>query len=369
MAEDRRGQWTVGDRSVTRPQRGLGPQELSSLSRDNIRKLCHALWIAEGAVIEEYSHLAGFDQFLLAVPSLWHVDTRLVRIYDRIVESDDLVDVLEAAQLAGAVAGLVVPPRGIAENAIIPDGLHVVPPAELASRIARSSLVEWDEATPTPALERLELFLGLADTAALLDPVGIQWLPSLALNELPPQLIGIEVEPEVLLERKAFRLLTACFRFGGTRFGEKRRGERLPDAVLDWPDGSSTSAILDCKAAGSGYRMDSDHLLRFEEYWERLSGDLSENGRDLRYLVVLSSFFSGQEGDRHPYYGRAAEILERTGLTLVYVTASDLAWAAAEIESTEVSLKSRAELDWKTVFDAGLVQSQDFREALERLGG
>ena len=144
-----------------------------------------------------------------------------------------------------------------ADVSVVP-GVVVVSADEIASRITSSTLARWDEETPSLATDRLDLMLRLSRTAQL-DPVGIEWLPSLALNEVPPSLVEYGVDPQDSLERNAFRLLTSTFRFGGTRYGEAARGKRLPDAVLEWPDGSATSALLDCKAASSGYLMDADH--------------------------------------------------------------------------------------------------------------
>lgn len=190
-----------------------------------------------------------------------------MRIYHRPIDQGDLDDARTFAVATGALESLVVPAHGVDGELTVVSGITVIAGDEIAERITSSALVRWDEDRPSLATDRLDLMLRLASTA-LLDPVGIQDLPPLALNELPPALVEYGIEPQDLLERKAFRLLTATFRFGGVRYGESARGKRLPDAVLDWPDGSATSALLDCKAASSGYLMDSDHFLRFVNYWE-----------------------------------------------------------------------------------------------------
>jgi hypothetical protein len=334
-----------GKRPVTRAQRGFGADQLRRLEREDVRKLCHGLLLADGAAVTDYRSTAELDEFAVTVPGLWRMHRILVRIYHRPIRRDDIDDAHAFALATGALESLVLPVQGADANLSVVPGVTVVSAEEIAERITSSSLARWDEEQPSIATDRLDLMLRLSSTA-LGDPVGIEWLPSLALNELPPSLVECGIEPQDLLERKAFRLLTATFRFGGMRYGESARGKRLPDAVLDWPDGSATSALLDCKAASSGYVMDADHLLRFVNYWETLAPQLEHSGRNLQYLLVLSSFFRGQEGERHPYWNRAEQLAEKTGLRLVYMTASDVAWAAARFENADAPLRVRCQLNW-----------------------
>ena len=321
----------------------------------------------DGAGIEDYRSTVDMDEFAVAVPGLWHTHRVLVRIYHRPITKADTDDARTFAAATDALECLVLPAHGAHDAELDVDpGVTVLSAAGIADRIIASSLVRWDADRPSLATERLDLILRLSSTAVL-DPVGIEWLPSLALNELPTQLAESGIEPQDLLERKAFRLLTATFRFGGVRYGESARGKRLPDAVLHWPDGGNIAALVDCKAASSGYLMDADHLLRFVNYWEALSTELEEEGRNLRYLIVLSSFFQGQDDGRHPYLNRAEQIRDKTGLQLAYVTASDLAWTAARIEQADLSSSQRQAFDWHGLLSAGLVSSEQFDDALQKV--
>jgi hypothetical protein len=177
-----------------------------------------------------------------------------------------------------------------------------------------------------------------------------KWLPSLALNELPPAFAGVDVEPQDLFERKTFRLLTASFCLDGVRYGESARGKRLPDSVVHWTRGDAWySAMVDCKSASSGYQMDPGHLLRVDE---------------LSHLIIVSSYFPGPPDGRHPYHGRAKQILERTGLDLTYIKAADLCLAAARI-ADDLPLSARRLLPWSEILNAGLVSSADFNNAID----
>lgn len=222
-------------RPVTRARRAFGPDQLRDLPRQDLRKLCHGLLLVDGAGVEDYRSTVDMDEFAVAVAGLWHTHRVLVRIYHRPITRDDTEDVRTFAAATNALECLVLPVHGSNDAGLTVDpGVTVISAADIAERITASSLVRWDEDRPSLATERLDLMLRLSSTA-LLDPVGIEWLPSLALNELPPQLAESGIEPQDLLERKAFRLLTATFRFGGVRYGEAARGKRLPDAVLTGP--------------------------------------------------------------------------------------------------------------------------------------
>lgn len=351
-------------RPVTRAQRAFGSDQLRELDRDDVRKLCHGLILADSATIEDYRSTAATDEFIAGVTGLWHMHRVLVRIYYRPIRQEDIQDTSSFASASGAAEALVLPVHGNEDSdlTVVP-GITVISAHELAERITSSALVRWDEDYPSIATDRLDLMLRLSGTV-LLDSLGIELLPSLALNELPASLVEYSTEPQDLFERKAFRLLTDTFRFEGVRYGESARGQRLPDAVLHWPDRSETSALLDCKAASSGYLMESDHFLRFLGYWESLAPELEAEGRSLEYLIVLSSFFRGQEGQRHPFWNRSQQIYDETGLRLAYVTASDLAWTAAQIEEADVSLEDRKRFNWREVLDKGLVTADHFDAAV-----
>ncbi|MBI4935942.1 MAG: hypothetical protein HY828_18830 [Actinobacteria bacterium] len=341
-------------RAVTRARRDFGPEELAQLDRDQLRKLCHGLLLAEGATVTEVRRQADFDDFAVSTPTLWRQKRSLVRLCFRALDQshiDDAARYIEAVGIDEVLfLTLVDPPADLT----MPHGVYVIPPSDTVLRIIGSPLAAWDSDGPSVAVDRLDLVLRL-ERADFFDRFGIQWLPSVALNELPPALMESGIEPQDVLERKTFRLVTAAFLFGGQRYGEAARGKRLPDAVLQWPDGSPCSALLDCKAAANGYTMESDHVLRFVEYWDALSPDLEAEGFPLRYMIVVSSHFPGLQGGRHPYYSRAEDILERTGLHLCYVRASDLAWLASTIEEQEMSIERRRRLDWHSALEPGLV--------------
>ena len=357
----------MATRGVTRARRNLSEEALGDVPVDEVRRLIHALLLVEGASIDHYRSGPGWNEYWVTAPALWNTRKTVFRIYHANVAPTVTTEIAESMNASGAVDAIVVTTRPQPSLPGLPDQVRVVTPQELSSRIVGSSLAIWDEQGPRLAVDRLELALQLSELARTIDPVGIEWLPALALNEMPERIADLDAAPQDLLERKTFRLLSASYRFGGTRYGEATRGQRLPDAVLTWPNHAPIAAMLDCKAASEGYKMSSDHLLRFVEYWRYLETDIRAGGHELTYLAIVSSHFPGADDQRHPFHSRASEIQEETGMKLAYVQASDLAWAAAQLELADASLDARSNFDWDEVLGAGLVTTAHFATQLEAI--
>lgn len=350
---------------VTQPQRRFQPADLAGLPRTEVRKLVHALIEESGAGISDYQRRAGHDDLYAEMDILWGRRSIRVRVATREVESRDVARFAEALASNGDVAGWLVAPHGTQVDLVGGQAVEVIGPEDLIERFERSSRVAWTERRPSVAMDRLAHQRKLSDDARLLDPVGIRWLPVVAHNEMPPELRHVEGAPQDWLERLTFRLLTHTFRFGGVRYGESARGKRLPDALLRWPtSGGPISAMLDCKASADGYTMTADHYLRFKEYVNICRNEAEAAENDLRYMIVVSSAFTGS-GRTHPFYARQKALSDDTGLSLAYVRAIDLAEAAVAAERDEVASDALEQLPWATLFDAGLVDARHFRAMTE----
>jgi hypothetical protein len=335
------------------------------MERGQRRKLVQLLVTESGSQVIDFQSPATHDELLLEKQPLWRPRRIRVRIVDRPVEQTDVTRLAEIVAANTDAEGLLFAPLGMTSDIEMPDTVMLIGPAEMISRMERCSMIAWPDGSPAPAYDRLALQRDLDRDAFLLDPVGLRWLPSLALNELPTELAGRHLVPDALFERMAFRLFSSTLRFGGVRYGEAARGQRLPDALLTFPGPAPVSAIMDCKASADGYTMDSDHYLRFVGYVSTLRAGLDAEGGELRYLIVLSSSFAGTRGARHPYHARASALLAATGVQLVYLRAAALARTAALVEGRGMSPSEREELNWMAVFDHGLVESSHLDAILE----
>jgi hypothetical protein len=344
--------------------------DLGELPRAQRRQLCQILFTEMGARVIEFNSPAGYDELVLETPLLWRARHVRVRIATRPVVQRDVERLAARMAQAGDADGLLIAPLGIADDAVVPATMRLITADELIARIERSPSIAWVDGRPAPAYERADALRALEREAAFVDPVGFRWLPVLALNECPRELLATSASPQDLFERVAFRVLTQTFRFGGKRYGEAARGKRLADSVITWTAGGTgrAAALLDCKAAASGYTMEADHVLRFERYVTDARERLAEADIDLRFIVVLSSLFSGAAGRRHPFHGRARELRERASVALAYVRAIDLARLAVRVEAAEVEPAVREAVDWTDVFSRGLVTADDLEAGMIGFG-
>lgn len=353
---------------VTQPQRRFEPTDLARLPRTEVRKLVHALVEESGGVISDYRRRADHDDLHAELDMLWTRRSLRVRVAAHEVEARDVARFAEALTSSGDVAGWLVAPHGTRGELVEDRAVEVIGPEDLIERLERSSRVAWTQRRPAVAMDRLAHQRALFDEARKLDPVGMRWLPVVAHNEMPQELREAQDAPQDWLERLAFRILTHTFRFGGVRYGEAARGKRLPDALLRWPGGGDAiAAMLDCKASADGYTMTADHYLRFKEYVRVCRDQAQATGHELRYMIVLSSTFTGA-GRNHPYHARRRALSEEVGLALAYVRAIDLAEAAVALERAEVAPTDRERMPWARLFDEGLVETGHFQALLRGVG-
>lgn len=355
----------------TAPVRDFGPDQLAAMNADELRALCQLLLVSDGAQIRSVHASGAYSEWLIEIATLWRRRTGRARLFHERVAQPSVDRLSAVAAEEDDAETVLIAAHGVEPEVDVPATIHVVAPDELIRHLLRSPLVRWQDHRPAPALDRWETQLSLEDQTALLDPVGIRWLPLLALNELPPEIQqSTSLTPEDLLEQVAFRLLTASLRFGGIRYGNRERGQRLPDALLLWPHTSNPfAALFDAKASADGYTMPSDHALRFAGYIETMRGNQALGGNELRYLIVLSSSFPGRSGGNHPYHGRADALGEETGIKLVYIRADDLAQASARIEVEALGPAVRESIDWGRVFDEGMVSGTHLQEAISAATG
>jgi hypothetical protein len=335
------------------------------MARAEVRKLVHALVEESGAHVSDYRRRADHDELHAETDVLWGRRSVRVRVASRPVEPRDVGRFAESLTATGDVVGWLVAPKGVQGELPVDRTVEIIGPEQLIERLEHSSRVIWTGRRPSVAMDRLAHQRALFEDARHLDPVGMRWLPVLAHNELPIELHDGNGAPQDWLERLTFRMLTHTFRFGGRRYGEAARGQRVPDALLRWPSGGEPlAALLDCKASADGYTMTADHYLRFKEYVKICRAEAESTGHDLRYMVVVSSNFSGS-GRMHPFHARRRALTKDTGLSLAYVRAIDLAEAAVLVERHEIPQADRDQLPWATLLDAGLVGAQHFHDLIQ----
>lgn len=302
------------------------------------------------------------DDLYVALSALWRTRRGRVRVlYRAAVQADvaELAAVAEAADLADAVL-IEAAPSG-APGATGERGVQFIASEELVGLLQGSAMPAWTDGMPAVDAERFQHWTDLQEMATFVDPSGLRWLPTLALNKLPAELAEHGEQPSDLFEDIAFRVFTRIFRFGGVRMGAAARGERVPDGLLHTPGCTDTSrVVLDCKAAQDGYVMSVNDERALTEYCQALAND---GDVPVSHVLIVSSGFPGSDGDRHPYTERARTLRQR-GVSLVYMSALDIVRLAVEMEHHGLSPAERDGYPWQSVFDKGLVSYEDLVGAL-----
>lgn len=226
--------------------------------------------------------------------------------------------------------------------------------------LEESALVQWSDGVPNVAREEFARLREHEADILTADVVGLRWLTTLSYNKLPWALRNTAASPDDWFERIFFRVATGPLRFKGQRLGTAGRGERVVDGLL-LPSNQSLGILYDCKAARDGYTMIADHERRLVEYGKgayEMAGDSVKVGT----VAVVSSFFPGQDGPRHPFYERQRAIKEQSGLDLAYVRAADIVALILHFgeQNSTVGIDS---IDWESALQQGLVTFSDLMNA------
>jgi hypothetical protein len=344
-------------------RQSLTSENLGALGALAVRKLTQILILERGVRITRVQPRNQSDDLHTESAGLWRPRPGLVRLVHRPLEHEDVATLAEVAR-SQALGEAVLVEGSAGEGDLVDDpAVQVIRAEALVERIRSSALIEWRDGRPLPAEGRFELASNLNQIAPALDPVGLRWLPTLSFNQVPRELEG-SGSAEDLFERISFRVLTSTLRLGGRRLGTRRRGERVPDAVIRWGDGA---AILDCKAAQYGYRMDIDDQRALVEYFGHHAEEERDAGFELQFIVVVSGDFEGEYDRTHPFHGRARTIESESGARLVYLRASDLVRLAVEVESDAADPTKREQIPWSTLFSGGLLDTDTVLAAWRNL--
>jgi hypothetical protein len=315
-----------------------------------------ALLVERGFRVERLQPRSEFDDLHISGQSVWRTRPARVRVVYRPLTDDDVQELASVARqealsdavLIEAASTTTGPPPAVG-------AVQVIGAAELIARLQQSSLLAWSDGRPAADIQRYSVWRELNERALALDPVGLRWLPALALDKIPSELEETGRSADELFERYAFRLFTSLFRFGGERLGAARRGQREPDARLVQPGCTAgrSSVLLDCKARRDGFVMSASDERALLEYCVSAADELRATGHPLSHLVVLSSWFPGQEGARHPFHARAQKFASE-GVQLTYLRAGDLVQLGVQVEAQEDSPARRETYRWDAVFDRGM---------------
>ena len=346
-------------------EREFDAQDLARFARGLRLELCRAVLTESGARLVAWQASDDHDELVLHVTALWTRRTVRVRIAARPVDQRALDRLAARIRAAGDAEGLMIAAHGLSEACRPGAIVRLVEPDELIERLRRSPWIAWPGRKPE-LVARFTSAQQLAQATASVDVVGIRWLPTLALDELPAEIADVQEAPQTVLERLAFRVLTTSLRFRGERLAASAHAARLPDAVLRWPAGNTAhdAALLASVAAADGYTMDAGDEQRLEAAIDAARNAAFGAAHELSFLIVLSSDFPGPRGRGHPYHARAEALAQRAGIMLVYLRAVDLARLAVTVEGSEMTPAAREALPWSEVLSLGVPRFEDLQRLL-----
>jgi hypothetical protein len=345
--------------TATSPPRGFTPEELALLAREQRYQLCYGLLTELGLQVRHVEPRAESDDLTVEITPVLSPRSVRIRILYRPASQQDLDDLATLARADGLADYLLVSTHP--DPADRPaTGSHHLCAAALIELLEASALVQWTDGIPQVARTEFVSLRTYQETLPLIDTLGLRWLSVLALNKLPWQLRRYGGSADDWFERIFFRVASNGLRLMGQRLGSAGRGQRLPDGLLLSAKYSSGGLLYDCKAARDGYVMTADHERRLIEYGKGRY-DLDGVAVSASSIVIVSSYFPGGTGQRHPFYLRQESIRRECGLDLAYVRAADITALLMELGEQSSTTLLEA-IDWPSCL-TGLVELDTLRRA------
>lgn len=230
-----------------------------------------------------------------------------------------------------------------------------------ASDLNSTPIVISDELRTAPfkmfTLSEFEDFFGgFVNTGLVLNDDLPNILVELGYNRLPKDFTG---EPDELLEIYTKECLQFLLNSRARIYGNKRRGESLPDGVVI--AGDETIILFDSKACKDGFEFESDDINRFAKYVNDFNIKYSEIlGRVFCLLVVSSSFNDSIDSIRK----RSNTLYTKSKTKLSCIKAYDLGRAVKEVRECQ---EYRNSIDWKEIFANDILTTDLITKQLEKI--
>jgi hypothetical protein len=156
-------------------------------------------------------------------------------------------------------------------------------------------------------------------------PRLVESLPELALQKIPAFISTtmnsskVKIRAWEIFEEAVYASFHFCLGYNTEKLGKEARFENEPEAIVVVEGTDRFGFLYDCKSAKSEYSMSMDDQRAYIDYINAKKPELKAiYGVELRYFVIVAPAFAGDKKIRR------TEILRKTGVTLVYITASQL---------------------------------------------
>jgi hypothetical protein len=321
----------------------------TEITLHELKELCLVITAEMGLSVEGAPRHGRYLDLALGSTVLLRPRRVLLRLTTEPPVETALTDLRIEAVDRGCADYLLVGTKNAADVAIATSE-HFLGPAGLLDVCRGSYAVGWDEGRPVPRKDAFRLARLRAEELSELDRFGLAWLPALSRDRLPWQLRDSTTPPNEWFERVVFRIATALFQIKGVRLGAAIRGQRVGDALLWW---RGRVALLDCKAAHNGYRLDVDDERRLLEYVRTGCPEYGPSER-IDCVLLVSSSFPTFDRERRWFTARRNRFIA-AGSDLACVRADDLVDAGLAVLRNMNDTRSLDAIAWDQVLAQGLV--------------
>ena len=323
-----------------------------TLNLDDLLRICQSLAVEFGLQPCGVQPLGSVVDLMFTSTVLITPRVVLMRLSTTPPDPSALDRLAQDANAQGCADYLLVSTQRLAES-VEHDREHLVDPVELMALCRRSALIEWHEGRPRARQGDYSALRQRADELRRLDAFGLAWLPALSRNRLPWALRASSVRADELFEQVVYRVATTVLRLEGVRLGSASRGQRVGDALL-WSRGRL--ALLDCKAAQDGYRLEVDDERRLLDYAKASYPDYT-TAQAVACVVLVSSAFP--VFDANPkLFEKRRERFRAIGSDLACVKADDLVEASLTILRSSEDTRGIDAIAWDRVLGQGLVSRE-----------
>jgi hypothetical protein len=341
-------------------------ERFAKLSPAQLRKITQVLLLEWGSNVAVAPRGTFVDFGVVSLSALGLQHRQRFRLFPYPVTASELQQLQDEATVVG-LDPVAVAPLGLKEGTGVPAGVTVIDADAFEKLCQRSGILIHDEQGQL-CIDRTAL-RELKDHSDVRFSFvnGLLWLRPLSRNRVPPALRWTGRPAHELFERCFFLTMTTTFRARGNSWGTTKRGQPIPDGILNLP-GIDVPMLYDCKAANAGYTMTYRDLTGFADY---LRNPLVGEWRcpeevTPRFLVISSEIHGGTRAAS--FTGRQKALDQKVpGVQLAWMRAPDLVRFGLAIEAAEVAPAHRESVCWAALLDTGDVHWDAFQTELRRL--
>jgi hypothetical protein len=186
-----------------------------------------------------------------------------------------------------------------------------------------------------------------------LEPSFAADLDALGHNQ---PIAGVEGRPDELFEEYVHVALQFLLESRVIRYGQKRRGQALPDGVGLGRNGPTL--LYDAKAYENGYAVTLDSVRQFSSYVRDFNRKYEHYVERVHAFLVVSGHSAAEP---RTLEDKSNQMYSECGVRLAFLTAPEL---GAAVQLLAKSPTHRRSVNWREVFGRTIVTASDVQRSL-----